>query len=156
MVAATGKSDHKDFLLSLGAKEVISREQASDPLAKPILKARWAGAVDPVGGNVLATAIKSTNFGGVISCCGNAGSNDLNTSVFPFILRGVSLLGVDSQNCPMDVRLKVWEKLSEAYKPANLERLYAEISLAELDSHIDLILKGKKQGRAVINLWPEA
>jgi acrylyl-CoA reductase (NADPH) len=156
VVAATGKSDQKDFLLSLGAKEVISREQASDPAAKPILKARWAGVVDPVGGNILATAIKSTNFGGVVSCCGNAGSNDLNTSVFPFILRGVSLLGVDSQNCPMDVRLQVWEKLSGAYKPENLERLYGEISLAELDAQIDSILKGKKQRRAVINLWPDA
>ena len=96
VVAATGKTDEKDFLTQLGAKAIISRDEANDTSGRPLQKGRWAGVVDAVGGNILATAIKSAKYGGLVAACGNAMSADLAVSVYPFILRGVSLLGVDS------------------------------------------------------------
>ena len=95
VVAATGKTDEKDFLTQLGAKAIISRDEANDTSGRPLQKGRWAGVVDAVGGNILATAIKSAKYGGLVAACGNAMSADLAVSVYPFILRGVSLLGVD-------------------------------------------------------------
>ncbi|NTV47670.1 MAG: YhdH/YhfP family quinone oxidoreductase, partial [Chlorobiales bacterium] len=112
VVAVTGKEDQKPFLQYLGATSIMSRAEASDESGRPLLKARWAGVVDTVGGNILSTAIKSTQQHGTITCCGNAASPDLPLTVFPFILRGVALLGVDSANCPMPARLKIWEKLA--------------------------------------------
>ena len=151
VVAATGKPDEKDFLLELGARQIISRDEAGDPSGKPLLKPRWAGVVDAVGGNILATAIKSTQQRGVVACCGNVASPDLSLTVYPFILRGVSLLGVDSAECPMDVRAILWKKIAQEWK-LNLDRLAAECSLEGLDSRIDLILAGKISGRVVVNL----
>ena len=151
VVAATGKTDEKDFLLELGARQIISRDEAGDPSGKPLLKPRWAGVVDAVGGNILATAIKSTQQRGVVACCGNVASPDLSLTVYPFILRGVSLLGVDSAECPMDVRAILWKKIAQEWK-LNLDRLAAECSLEELDSRIDLILAGRIRGRVVVNL----
>ena len=104
VVAATGKTDEREFLTRLGAKAVISREEANDTSGRPLQKGRWAGVVDTVGGNILATAIKSTKYGGLVATCGNAMSADLAVSVYPFILRGVSLLGVDSVEVPMNTR----------------------------------------------------
>ena len=151
VVAATGKTDEKDFLLELGARQIISRDEAGDPSGKPLLKPRWAGVVDAVGGNILATAIKSTQQRGVVACCGNVASPDLSLTVYPFILRGVSLIGVDSAECPMDVRAILWKKIAQEWK-LNLDRLAAECSLEELDSRIDLILAGRIRGRVVVNL----
>lgn len=152
VVAVTGKEDQKPFLQHLGATSIMSRAEASDESNRPLLKARWAGVVDTVGGNILSTAIKSTQQHGTITCCGNAASPDLPLTVFPFILRGVALLGVDSANCPMPARLKIWEKLSTEWKLSQLADLVTEISLSELDHHIDLILKGQEKGRVVVNL----
>src|SRR5512132_3814121 len=90
VVAATGKTDEKDFLTQLGAKTIISREEANDTSGRPLQKGRWAGVVDAVGGNILATAIKSTKYGGLVAACGNTMSAELAVSVYPFILRGVS------------------------------------------------------------------
>src|SRR5207245_8297879 len=104
VVAATGKNDKKDFLTRLGAKAIISREEANDTSGRPLQKGRWAGVVDTVGGNILATAIKTAKYSGLVAACGNAMSPDLNVNVFPFILRGVSLLGVDSVEIPMRSR----------------------------------------------------
>jgi putative YhdH/YhfP family quinone oxidoreductase len=104
VVAATGKTEEKDFLIRLGAQQVISRAETDDSSGRPMLKGRWAGVVDTVGGNILATAIKSTKGEGCVACCGNAMSADLAVSVFPFILRGVSLLGVNSVDIPVGDR----------------------------------------------------
>src|SRR5947208_7650348 len=112
VVAATGKTDEKNFLTQLGAKTIISREEANDTSGRPLQKGRWAGVVDAVGGNILATAIKSTKYGGLVAACGNTMSADLAVSVYPFILRGVSLLGVDSVEIPMNTRLRTWRKLA--------------------------------------------
>ena len=152
VVAESGKKDQKQFLLDLGAKAVLDREEASDLSGKPLLKPRWAGAVDTVGGDILATAIKSTKYGGVLTCCGNVASPELHTTVFPFILRGISLMGIDSANCPMPLRLKVWQKISGEWKIEHLDRLATEISLDELSKHIHLMLQGKQIGRVIVNL----
>lgn len=152
VVAASGKPGETQFLLDLGAKEVIHRNEARDTTGRPLLKGRWAGVIDTVGGDILATAIKSTKYGGVITCCGNVASPELSTTVFPFILRGVSLIGIDSANCPMGIRQKIWQKISTEWKIENLDRLTTEISLEDLDQNIGRILKGKQKGRTVVNL----
>jgi acrylyl-CoA reductase (NADPH) len=150
VVAATGKTDEKDFLTQLGAKTIISREEANDTSGRPLQKGRWAGVVDAVGGNILATAIKSTKYGGLVAACGNTMSADLAVSVYPFILRGVSLLGVDSVEIPMNTRLRTWQKLAHDWK-FDLSGFVSECALEELSPKIDLILKGGIRGREVVD-----
>ena len=152
VVAATGKTDQKDFLTGLGAKAVISRDEANDTSGRPLQKGRWAGAIDCVGGNILATAIKSAKYGGLVAACGNAMSADLAVSVFPFILRGVSLLGVDSVEIPMNTRARVWQKLATDWKLDLSADIVTECSLEELNPKIDEILKGGITGRVLVNL----
>ena len=151
VAAATGKTGEKDFLAGLGAKTIISREEANDVSARPLQKPRWAGVVDTVGGNILATAIKSAKYGGLVTACGNAMSADLAVSVYPFILRGVSLLGVDSVEIPMSTRLRTWQKLAQDWK-VNLSAIVSECALEELSPKIDLIQKGGIRGRVVVDL----
>ena len=105
--------DEKDYLLELGIKEVISIEEADDKSGRPLLKPRWAGAIDTVAGNILATAIKTTKYGGTVTCCGNVGSAELTSSIYPFILNGVSLLGIDSVNCPWTCGCRCGTKLPQ-------------------------------------------
>jgi acrylyl-CoA reductase (NADPH) len=152
VVAATGKTDEKDFLTALGAKSIIPREEANDTSGRPLQKERWAGAVDTVGGNILATAIKTAKYGGLVAACGNAMSADLAVSVYPFILRGVSLLGVDSVEVPMSTRQRVWQKLAQDWKLDFSGDLITECSLEELSPKIDQILKGGIRGRVVVDL----
>lgn len=152
VVASTGKSDQEAFLLELGAKEVISREDSHDDSGRPLLRGRWTGVVDTVGGEILSTAIKSTNPRGVVTCCGNVASAELPINVYPFILRGVSLVGIDSQDSPMDQRQLIWNRISTDWKLDRLESLTTEITLQELDSNIDLILQGKQKGRVLVSL----
>lgn len=151
VVAATGKTEEKDFLTRLGAKAVISREEANDTSGRPLQKGRWAGVVDTVGGNILATAIKSTKYGGLVAACGNAMSADLAVSVYPFILRGVSVLGVDSVEVPTNTRLRTWQKLAHDWK-LDLSTIASECPLEELSPKIDLLLQAGIRGRVVVNL----
>jgi len=152
VTAVTGKMSEKQFLADIGAKNIIDRDEATDTSGRPMLKIRWAGVIDTVGGDILATAIKSADQHGVVTCCGNVASPDLPLNVFPFILRGVSLVGIDSQNCPMDTRVQIWKKLAKDWKPADMNFLSKTISLEELDENIELILKGKQKGRVVVDL----
>jgi putative YhdH/YhfP family quinone oxidoreductase len=152
VTAATGKSSDEAFLLSLGAVEVISREQVTEGADRPMLKELWAGAVDVVGGETLAAAVKSTRYGGTVTCCGLVGSTDLNLNVFPFILRGVSLIGIDSVNCPADTRLRVWERLAGEWKPEHLAEVVTEVPLEGLEEKIRAILQGGIRGRVVVKL----
>ena len=152
VVAATGKLEAAQFLLDLGAREVVHRDEVRDASGRPLLRGRWAGAVDTVGGEYLATALKSTRIDGAVTCCGLVASADLPTTVYPFILRGVSLLGIDSQNCPMATRLRLWQKLAGTWKLANLDDLATECSLEGLEVEIERILRGKQRGRVVVNL----
>jgi putative YhdH/YhfP family quinone oxidoreductase len=152
VVAVSGKPEEKQFLMDLGAKEVIHRDEARDTSGNPLLKGRWAGVIDTVGGEILATAIKSTHYGAVVTCCGNVASPDLPINVYPFILRNLSLLGVESVNCPMDIRVQLWQKLSKEWKLDHLNQITTECSLEELDQKIDRILQGKQKGRVIVNL----
>ncbi|MGB7032174.1 MAG: YhdH/YhfP family quinone oxidoreductase [Syntrophobacteria bacterium] len=152
VVAVTGKMDEKQFLIDLGAKEIISRDAATDTSGKPLLKSRWAGVVDAVGGEILATAIRSTKLHGAVTCCGNVASPDLPINVYPFILRGISLVGIDSQSFPMTFRRQTWEKIASEWKLADLDRQTSVCSLEELNSEIDRILAGKQKGRVIVDL----
>ncbi|MBU5674907.1 YhdH/YhfP family quinone oxidoreductase [Alkaliphilus sp. MSJ-5] len=152
VIAATGKASEKEMLLGIGAKDIIDRKEIDDDSQRALLKGRWAGVIDTVGGNMLATAIKSTNYGGIVTCCGNVASHELSTSVYPFILRGVTLFGIDSVQCPMDIRLKIWDKLSSDWKLNNLNDNVDEVSLEGLSKKIDMILEGTHKGRTIVNL----
>lgn len=152
VVAVTGKEKAADFLKNLGATRTITRQEAIDKSGRPVLKGQWAGVIDTVGGEILATAIKSTKPWGVITCCGNVASPDLPMTVFPFILRGVKLVGIDSQNCPMEIRTKIWKKLACEWKCEKLQELSKEVLLENLDHEIDQILKGQQTGRIILNL----
>lgn len=151
VIASTGKLHEKEMLIKMGAKEVIHREELDDKSGKALVKGRWAGVVDTVGGNILATAIKSTKYGGCVTCCGNVSSHEFSTSIYPFILRGVTLFGIDSVECPIDLRLDIWDMLSMTWKPDNLTNNVEEISLQELDEKIDMILQGKLKGRTIVS-----
>jgi putative YhdH/YhfP family quinone oxidoreductase len=152
VVAATGKTGENDYLHSLGATRVISRDEVMVGMDEPLMKERWAGVVDVAGGEILAAAIKSTRYDGTVTCCGLARSTELPISVLPFILRGVSLLGVDSVQCPMEPRLIVWNKLANEWKLDNLDLVGRECILQELEKEIHAILKGSVRGRIVVNL----
>jgi putative YhdH/YhfP family quinone oxidoreductase len=152
VTAVTGKAEAAEYLRGLGAYNVCSREDVTAGSDRPLMKTRWAGVIDCVGGEMLTAAIKATSLRGVVTCCGNVASPDLPLNVFPFILRGVTLVGIDSQNCPMEQRLKVWERLAGSWKLENLESLSHEVDLEGLDDQIDLILKGAQRGRVVVNL----
>lgn len=152
VVGVSGKPEAESFLGDLGAASVIGREEATDDSGRPLLKARWAGVVDTVGGEMLATALKSTKLHGSVTCCGNVASAELPMTVYPFILRGISLLGIDSQNCPMDVRRHLWAKMANEWRIDHLDRLTQRVGLSELSGHIDEILAGKKKGRTVVDL----
>ena len=150
IVAATGKLAEKEFLKKLGAHEVLSRDKVTDVTGKPLLPERWAGVIDTVGGEILATAIRSTRYRGAVTCCGLVASADLRLTVYPFILRGVSLHGIDSARCPMPQRLEIWEKLATVWKPDRLASIASECRLEELSPKIDAILAGKIRGRTVV------
>ncbi len=150
--AITGKETERDFLLNLRADNIIARKDFEAIENRPLLKPMFAGAIDTVGGVILENIIKSTNSMGVITCCGNVASPKLDLTVFPFILRGVTLIGIDSQNYPMANRERVWNKLSKEWKPDKLVDTFTEISLNELNEKIDLMLSGKLKGRIVLNM----
>jgi acrylyl-CoA reductase (NADPH) len=152
VVASTGKSSDEQFLRSLGAAEIITRDQVTSGSERPMMKERWAGCVDVVGGDTLAAAIKATRYGGVVTCCGLVGSPELPINVYPFILRGVSLVGIDSVKCPADTRLQVWEKLAGEWKPEGLQRVVTEVPLENLDEMIQKILQGGVRGRVVVKV----
>ncbi|KPK23983.1 MAG: quinone oxidoreductase [Desulfobacterales bacterium SG8_35_2] len=150
--AVSGKPEAESLLTQLGASEIITRQQAADSSGKFLLKEKWAGVIDTVGGEILATAVKSTTYGGAVTCCGNAASPDLPLSVYPFILRGVSLLGIDSAKCPIDTRKKIWQKLAGEWRIENLEFLATECRLPELPGFIERMLQGRQKGRVIVNL----
>ena len=152
VLAATGKASETDFLKELGAYEVIDRRTLDDDTGRPILSGRWAAAIDTVGGNILSTLIKTTQYHGVITCCGLVASPELHTTVYPFILRGVKLIGIDSVLSPMDLRLKIWQHIAKDWKINTLNNIIAECGLEDLNAQIDRILSGQMRGRIVVKL----
>lgn len=151
VAAVSGKPDD-GFLASLGVKEIIPRQEFTQNTKPPILKARWAGVVDTVGGEILATAIKSTMENGIVTCCGLVASPDLPITVFPFILRGTALFGIDSQHCPMPLRRDLWNNLAGDWKPELPPNFTQKVSLTDLNPYIDKILKGQIKGRTLVDL----
>lgn len=152
VVAVTGKPESTTFLQNIGASEIIDREALNDTSNRPLLKGIYAGAVDTVGGNMLATVLKSMKYNGVVSICGLVQSPSLPTSVFPFILRGVSMFGIDSAEASIEWRKKLWLKLAKAWKPVGLDGVTKTVTLKGLQKEIDKILKGKQVGRVLVRL----
>lgn len=152
VVAVTGKADEAGYLTALGAARVIGREEELAGHEKPMMKAVWGGAIDCVGGPMLAAAVKATRYGGVVTCCGLVASPDLPLNVFPFILRGVRLVGVESVECPRPRREKLWGVMAEEWKPEGLAGMVEEIGLDGLEEKIQAILKGGLRRRALIDL----
>jgi len=152
VVAITGKEKERDYLQNLGAQEIVLRNDFEEQDKKPLLKPMFVGAIDTVGGVILENIIKSLAPVGVVTCCGNVASPKLDLTVFPFILRGVTLIGIDSQNYPMNYRIKVWKMLADKWKPGQLAETCNEIGLEELQQKIELMLQGKLKGRTVLKL----
>jgi len=151
VVASTGRLSEADYLRGLGATEVIDRSELSGP-AKPLAKERWAGGVDSVGSTTLANVLSMTKYAGAIAACGLAAGMDLPTSVAPFILRGVSLLGIDSVMCPIDMRNTAWSRLASDLDPTKLTEITHEIGLDQVIDHGAKILAGQVRGRIVVKI----
>ncbi len=151
VTALTGKDTEHDYLRSIGARDILSRhtiEKNSKPLEKPL----WAGAVDAVGGDILAWLTKTMMYNGVIANSGLTAGTELQTTVLPFILRGVKLLGIDSVMCPAEKRRAVWSRLAADLKPASLTAMASEIALDDLPKAFATLLKGEARGRFVVKL----
>lgn len=152
VTAVTGKPEARDFLKTLGARDFLTRQEAADGSNKPILKGRWAGVVDTVGGNILSAAVKACLPGGVVTCCGNAASADLDLTVFPFILRGVTLKGIDSQHCPQTLRTRMWEALAGLWRLPVVEETVRQISLEEAGPVLEGMIRGEALGRTLVRI----
>ena len=151
-VAVSGKETEYPYLESLGAGEIISRNNFLNLEKKPVLSAKYAGGIDTVGGPILENILKTLMPLGAVTTCGSVASAELNMSVFPFILRGISLIGISAQNYPMHLRTKLWNKLANEWKPDNLLKIYTEIPLNKLPEAIPEILNGRLKGRTLVNL----
>jgi len=152
VVAISGKEDKIPFLKELGAKEVILRKDFDVENKKPMVKERFAGVIDTVGGNILAEALKALKYDGVATCCGLTSSFKLDTNVFPFILRGARLIGIDSVECKIDKKIAVWNKLANEFSIDSLTEITNEISLEELPVAYTSLIDGKAVGRYVVKI----
>jgi acrylyl-CoA reductase (NADPH) len=151
VIASTGRTSEAPYLKALGATEVIDRNELSGP-AKPLAKERWAGGVDSVGSTTLANLLSMTKYGGAIAACGLAAGMDLPSSVAPFILRGVCLLGIDSVMCPIELRKIAWSRLASDLDPAKLAEITHEIGLDGVIGAGAKILAGQVRGRIVVKI----
>ncbi|MBA3822648.1 MAG: oxidoreductase [Ktedonobacterales bacterium] len=151
VAASTGKTDAADYLRQLGASEILSRAEVASDSSKPLEKERWGGVIDSVGGTTLAQALRTTRYGGSVAAIGLTESGNLATTVFPFILRGVNLLGIDSVECPMPLRQHIWQRLATDLHPDHLDIIIAqEIGLDGIVATTTAILKGEIQGRVLV------
>ncbi len=150
VVASTGRLDNTDDLTALGAAEVIDRAELADNPSRPLLSERWAGCIDAVGGDTLAHILAEMRLAGSVAACGLAGGNALSTTVIPFLLRGVNLLGIDSVQCPYDERIAVWEALAGAVDVDKLESMTSEVALPDVVELASKILAGQVKGRTVV------
>jgi acrylyl-CoA reductase (NADPH) len=151
VAAISGKSDDAFLSGTLGAKQIISREGFIEKFnSKPLASSDFAAGIDNVGGPVLSGILKSVKQYGMVTCCGNVSSAELNTSIFPFILRGITLAGIDSAQAPMGLREKVWQALASEWKPLHLDEMVEEIGLEQLPDKLEALLQGKAKGRYVL------
>jgi len=152
VAAVTGKKESHDYLRNLGASRILARDEVDDRSGRPLLSARWAGAVDTVGGNILGTLLRSISHGGCVAACGLAASNELPVTVYPFILRAVTLAGIDAAFCAMPKRAEMWRRLAGDWKPPQLEAMARYTTLTEIAPLVDDMLAGRLQGRVVVDL----
>lgn len=150
VAAVSGKPERHDWLRSLGATTILDRSAVIDESDRPMITERWAAAIDAVGGKTLATLIRSTKYRGVVAAYGLVGGDKFSLSVYPFLLRGVTLVGIDSAKCPRPQRLEVWQKLSGPWHVQNLERLASEATLDDLPERVRQILAGEIVGRTLV------
>ncbi|MDC9511803.1 oxidoreductase [Pseudoalteromonas sp. CST5] len=150
VTAATGRMEQSDYLKELGASQIISRDELSNP-GKPLQKERFAGAIDSVGSHTLANICASLKYGGVVTACGLAQGMDLPASVAPFILRGVSLIGIDSVMRPKKDRVEAWDRLASLVKADYLDKISTEITLEQVIENAEQLMEGKIRGRVVVN-----
>jgi len=156
VVAITGKADETAYLKSIGAKEVMLRDSIDLAKVRPLDKATWAGVIDNLGGNLLAWLLSTSKVGATVASVGLAASHKLDTTVMPFILRGVMLLGVDSANCAMGVRQRIWNKLAVEWRPDSVHDQVRTIDFDELPEHFDAYIKGMIRGRTVVRIGADA
>ncbi len=152
ILAVSGKISEYPYLRSIGATDIIHRAEFENIDKKPMLSAKYAGAIDTVGGPILENILKTLLPLGAVTTCGSVSSTQLHLTVFPFILRGISLIGVSAQNYPMPLRSALWNKLAKEWKPENILKLYTEISLEEVGNALELILQGKLKGRTIVTM----
>jgi acrylyl-CoA reductase (NADPH) len=152
VAASTGKPGSADYLRGLGAKEIVDRSELAAEGGKPMEATRWAAAVDCVGGATLANVVKRLHYGGAVAASGNTGGVELTTSVFPFILRGVSLLGIDSVQTPIERRRAVWQRLATDLRPRGLAEIGHDVTLDQLEGALVDVRAGRVEGRAVVSL----
>jgi putative YhdH/YhfP family quinone oxidoreductase len=150
VVASSGKATAHDFLHKIGATRIVPRSDVHDTSEKPLLSPRWAAAVDTVGGATLGTLVRSVERAGVVTACGLVGGVQVPLTVYPFLLRGVELVGIDSAECPMTKRVELWNRLAGDWRPACLEDLATEVDLQGLGSKIEEILAGRVVGRILV------
>ncbi len=151
VIASTGRQEEGDYLRDLGATQIIDRNTLSQPGA-PIAKERWAGVIDSVGSHTLANALAQTQYRGVVAAFGLAQGADLPGSVLPFILRNVTLAGIDSVNAPQAVRLQAWSRLAQDLDLSKLTRTTQMVGLAEVPAVATRVLEGKVRGRTVVDV----
>ena len=151
VIASTGKKEAHAHLSKLGVHRIEDRSFANDTSGKPLLRGMWAGAIDTVGGNTLATCLKACSRKGSVASCGLVSDHELHTTVYPFLLNGINLLGVDSAETEMELRIKLWDKLSRDWKIDDLESFGIYVSLDRITEQMDLILAGKTTGRVVVD-----
>jgi acrylyl-CoA reductase (NADPH) len=153
VVASTGKASEHEYLRKIGAEEIISREELIGEKTKPLDQQLWAAAVDPVGGKTLSAILSKLEYNGSVAVSGLTGGTDVPTTVFPFILRGINLLGIDSVYCPMETRKLLWQRMATDLKPEGLlESIQNEITLDELPGTLASILKGENRGRTIVKM----
>jgi len=152
VVAISGKEERIEYLKKIGANDVILRNDFNEQASKPMMGEKYAGVVDTVGGEVLANALKYIKYDGVATCCGLTSSHELPTNVFPFILRGVRLIGIDSVECKLEKKQAAWEKIATKWKIDTLNSITNEISLEEIKKAYNLLLAGRAVGRYVVKI----
>lgn len=150
VIASSGSKEAEDHLKKLGTSRIEGRAFACDDSGRPLLRPKWAGAIDTVGGETLHTCVKACGRKGSVACCGLVASSDLNMTVYPFLLNGINILGVDSAETDMELRLQLWQKLATSWKIDNLESYGTFVGLNDIIGQMDLILKGKTKGRVVV------
>lgn len=152
VVAVTSKKEAHDTLKSFGAETIVSRQDLLEDSHKPLLKGLYAGVIDTVGGDFLSTVLKYVKMDGMVTCCGNIRGLEFTASIFPFILRGISLQGITSASCDYNTRKEIWSLLANEWALGNISESVNEITLSELNEYITNILKGQLKGRTIIKI----